>query len=493
MPLHDLASRSARGRSISRGACFSVLFRRPLIASAVFLAALLALPSACSKKPSTSRTGRSPLLVFAVDGLEWRVMKPLLESGKLPVMSGLMKQGTYGYLSTIQPTLSAAIWTSVATGKVPDQHGILGFVHEEIVGGKKKFGYYTSGHRRAKALWNIATDYNLTTACIGWWMTYPAEPIKGVMVSQTNTAKILEDPQDALWKGSLIKGVEDQVYPSDRQNRVMEILEEVDDSLEAITEGRFGRPRYRLDDFTQLMWNQTQWTFRADETYVRVARDLVDHAGPFDIFMLYIGGTDVAAHRFWRYAHPEQFTHPPDPKQVEDFGHVIDDYYEYADRAIGEIIARVPGATVIVLSDHGMHATNTERVFTVEDAARNSTSGNHLDAPPGIIIASGGPIRTTGATWNGTGVFDLTELPRVGSVLDVLPTMLAIEGIPIGEDMDGTPLRAILDAEKFAAKDIRFVPTHDNPSWVAGQATRMKRAYDETERIEQLRALGYIK
>ncbi len=493
MPPHDLTGRAARDGCMPRGAGFYGRIRRLRLATTVFLVALLVFPSACSKKPSTSRAGRTPLFLFAVDGLEWRVMKPLLESGKLPVMSGLMKQGTYGYLSTIQPTLSAAIWTSVATGKVPDKHGILGFVHEEIVDGKKKFGYYTSGHRRAKALWNIATDYDLTTACIGWWMTYPAEPIKGVMVSQTNTAKILEDPQDALWKGSLIKGVEDQVYPVERQNRVMEILQEVDDNLDQITEGMFGRPRNPPDDFTQLMWNQTQWTFRADETYVRVARDLVENAGPFDIFLLYIGGTDVAAHRFWRYAHPEQFSHPPNPKQVDDFGHIIDDYYEYADRTIGEVLARVPGATVIVLSDHGMHATNTDRVFSKEDAARNSTSGNHLDAPPGIIIASGGPFRASDSAWKTTGEFELTELPRIGSVLDVLPTILAIEGIPIGEDMDGTPLRSILDASKFDAKDIRYVPTHDNPAWVADQATRMKRAFDESERIEQLRSLGYIK
>jgi predicted AlkP superfamily pyrophosphatase or phosphodiesterase len=447
----------------------------------------------CSGKKGASPADRAPLFLFAVDGLEWRVMQPLLDAGKLPVMAELMRRGSYGYLTTRVPTISAAIWTSVATGKAPAKHGISAFVYEEEVDGKKSFAYYTSGHRRAKALWNIASDYNLETICVGWWMTYPAEPIDGVMVSQTNTTAVLEDPKEGTWKGSLIRGVEGQVHPVERQNRVMEILAQVDDELDVILERMFGRPKYPPDDFTRLMWNHTEWSVRADETYVRVARDLVDSGCPFDILALYIGGTDVAGHRFWRYAFPEQFSFPPDPKQIEDFGHIIEDYYRYADRTIGEFLERVPGATVIVLSDHGMHATNTERVFRREDPWPLTRSGHHPDGPPGVIIASGGPFTSLGAGWDPGEGLNVEELQTIGSVLDVLPTILAIEGIPIGEDMDGQPLRSILDLEKLPAHGIQYVPTHDNPAWLSAQATRIRRAVDERERIEQLRSLGYIK
>lgn len=449
--------------------------------------------SGCAKKQDPAGKTRAPLFVFAIDGLEWRVLKPLLEAGKLPVIAALMERGSYGYLSSMQPTFSAVIWTSIATGKTPEKHGIRHFVYEETVSGKKEFRYFTSGHRRTKAMWNILSDRGLVNHTIGWWITYPAEPVKGTMVSQTNTTGVLHNPQVALWKGSLIKGVEEQVYPPEKQTRVMDLLAETDAKLDSITTGIFGTPPNPVDEFSQMMWDQTEWAFRADATYVRVARDIIETGGPFDVFSLYIGGTDVAAHRFWRYTFPGQFAHPPDDKQIENFGQVIEKHYEYVDRVIGELTSRVPDAAVLIVSDHGMHSENVENDFSVDDPPLKTTSAHHLDAPPGVLIAAGGPFKSAGTDWKEGSELDITVLPRLGSVLDVLPTVLALEGIPLGEDMDGSPMRSILDPERFDAEKIRRVPTHDDAEWLAGQTARIRHAVDERERIEQLRSLGYIK
>lgn len=431
------------------------------------------------------------MFLFAVDGLEWRVMKPLIEAGKLPAMAALMKRGSYGYLASIQPTYSAVIWTSIATGKVPDKHGIHHFVYPEVRNGQREYRYYTSGHRTAKAFWNILGDYGLVVDCIGWWMTYPAEPVSGVMVSQTNTTSVLRNPQVALWKGSLLKGVEGQVHPPESQNRFMEILEETDASLDRITEELFGRRPYPTDDFSQMMWDQTEWSFRADATYTSIGRDILQSKEPFDLFTIYIGGTDVSAHRFWRYAYPEEFEYPPDEKQIANFGRVIEDHYVYADRMIAEFLAYAPeDAAVVIVSDHGMHAVNTDHVFKKDDPPLQTTSAHHLDAPPGVVIVAGGPFAKSGGR---TDSIDPASLPTLGSVLDVLPTILAVKGIPIGEDMDGAPMRGVLDVTMLPGSQIRYVPTHDDPQWLAGQKTRIRQAVDETERIEQLRSLGYIK
>ena len=466
---------------------------RTVLVACLTVASVIGALAGCSGKEKTIKPTRAPLVIFALDGLEWRVMKPLLDAGKLPVMAGLMERGAYGYLSSMQPTYSAVIWTSIATGKVPEKHGIHHFVYEEAVNGKKAYRYYTSGHRRTKALWNILGDHGLVSHTIGWWMTYPAEPVNGTMVSQTNTTGVLHNPQVALWKGSLIKGVDGQVYPPDRQNRVMDLLAEVDANLDGVEKDLFGTPANPVDEFSQMMWDQTEWSFRADATYVRVARDLLEAQPDFDVLSLYIGGTDVAAHRFWRYAHPEQFTHPPNPKQIENFGRIIEDHYRYADRVMGEILQLVPGAAVIILSDHGMHAVNMDNEFKKDDPPIETTSAHHLDAPPGVIIAAGGPFTSAGSAWNAKHELDLTLLPRLGSVLDVLPTILAVKGIPIGEDMDGSPMRAILDFGKTGISEIRYVPTHDDAKWLAGQTARIRHGVDESERIEQLRSLGYIK
>jgi hypothetical protein len=59
--------------------------------------------------------------------------------------------------------------------------------------------------------------------------------------------------------------------------------------------------------------------------------------------------------------------------------------------------------------------------------------------------------------------------------------------------MPGLVQEALLDADWRAAHHQRRVPTHDSEAWRRAQATRTQSAADESERMEQLRALGYIK
>jgi len=110
-----------------------------------------------------------------------------------------------------------------------------------------------------------------------------------------------------------------------------------------------------------------------------------------------------------------------------------------------------------------------------------------------VIIASGGSFRCAPAGGFPNGKLDPEAIPRLASVLEVLPTILAVKGLPVGEDMDGTPVLGMIDPAKLDPSAIRTVPTHDTPEWLAEQKTRIRRAEDEKERLEQLRSLGYIK
>jgi hypothetical protein len=450
-------------------------------------------PVAASETPSTpappTPPARLPIVLIGVDGMEWGVMKPLLAQGKLPSIRRLMDRGAYGYLETIDPTYSPVIWTSIATGKVPAKHGIENFVYTVSVGGKPEPRVYTSGMRKTKAFWNILSDQGRTVDCIGWWITYPAETVRGVMVSQTNTTAAARDSTKAIWKGTLLKGVEGQVYPPKRQAGVMATLDAVDKTLPGITRQIFGTWRHPLDPLGRILWEETQWAFRADATYVRVAKDLLEQREPFDVFAVYIGGPDVVSHRFWQYAYPGEFTHPPGKDQIENFGKIIENYYVYTDRVIGELLAtQPPDVTVMILSDHGFRAHNQARAFRAQDSPFDRNSGNHLDGPAGVLIAAGGGIVRGSAGGKAPG----EDLPVLGSVLDVTPTLLALEGIPVGRDMDGAPMTAIIRPERLSAVPISFIATHDTEAWLAQRASRAETNADDAERLEQLRALGYI-
>src|SRR5439155_1232372 len=205
--------------------------------------------------------------------------------------------------------------------------------------------------------------------CLGWWISYPAEPINGVMVSQTNTTPLAGVRGQPVAKGSLLKGIEGQVHPPRRYDEMMTILDEVDSSLPEITQKIFGSPAHPPDAFSLMMWTESLWAFRADATYLSIARRLLASKEPFDLIAVYIGGTDVVGHRFWRYAYPASFQHPPSSDQIENYGHIIDDYYRYSDQAIGELLKPLPpDTTVLIVSDHGIHASNQNREFRPDDS-----------------------------------------------------------------------------------------------------------------------------
>jgi hypothetical protein len=155
--------------------------------------------------------GDRSVLLFAIDGLEWSVMRPLLLAGELPHLRQLFETGQAGRLQTLEPTHSPIIWTSIATGRTPAEHGIEGFVYQHE--GERRI--YTSRQRRVKAFWNILTDRGRTVDSIGWWTTYPAEEVQGTMVSQVNVLREGGQPLQGLWKGGLIDGLPGQVYPPD--------------------------------------------------------------------------------------------------------------------------------------------------------------------------------------------------------------------------------------------------------------------------------------
>ena len=86
---------------------------------------------ACGRGPESlpPPTGERVLLI-GVDAATWTVMRPLIDAGRLPTFKKLVSEGWSGTLRSMEPTVSPAIWTTIATGKVPDQHGIHGFVVE---------------------------------------------------------------------------------------------------------------------------------------------------------------------------------------------------------------------------------------------------------------------------------------------------------------------------------------------------------------------------
>ena len=100
------------------------------------------------------------VLVIGWDAADWRVINPLLDEGKMP---GLQSMVDNGVIAQPRDALSAAVadgmWTSIATGKRPFRHGILGFTEPTQDGSGVQPVSVLS--RRGKAVWNILNQGGL--------------------------------------------------------------------------------------------------------------------------------------------------------------------------------------------------------------------------------------------------------------------------------------------------------------------------------------------
>src|SRR5262245_50238121 len=93
------------------------------------------------------------VLLIGWDAADWKILNPLLERGLMPTLDRFINTGVMGNIATLTPAISPILWNSIATGKLPHKHGILGFVEPSPDGSGIRLANSTS--RKVKAIWNI--------------------------------------------------------------------------------------------------------------------------------------------------------------------------------------------------------------------------------------------------------------------------------------------------------------------------------------------------
>ncbi len=430
---------------------------------------------------SAPATGPKTLFV-GVDGLSWNRLLPLVESGKMPNVERLMREGSYGVLHshrTLRESVgksgywSPVVWTSIATGVGVEKHGIYDF----NIRGKGRATLAASSDRRVPAFWNIFSAFGQSVGVVGWWASWPAEEVNGVMASSGLGLRGGRGTRRAAKRGDEPQELEALTWPRDFTRVVDEEVRPPKDTERFIDQTLFPISSYPI--LAERERNTFESVVDQDRLYYLITRYLIEHED-LDLYATYLEGSDLAGHLFWRFAEdPNLLYGVPVPAGFDEHTFLVERYYGLIDRWIGSLVKRMgEGATVVICSDHGFRSDPSH--------PRKADHSGY-----GVLIVKGQGVRA-GHDLNLTlGGSIADRLRGRVSVFEVLPTLLYMHGLPISDELDGRVLYRLFERSYLASRpEVRVASYGD-----FGSTRKIElevSAEAQEEHLERLRSLGYI-
>jgi predicted AlkP superfamily phosphohydrolase/phosphomutase len=147
------------------------------------------------------KVNKNRVLVLGIDALDYTIAKDLIYKGLLPNLAQLARNGSFSPLASTIPSESIVAWSSFATGLNPANHGVYDFVMRK----PKDYSLYlalnemanhggkqvTKLYRKGRPLWNILSRKNIQSYFYFCPDTFPADSLKGILLSGMGTTDIL--------------------------------------------------------------------------------------------------------------------------------------------------------------------------------------------------------------------------------------------------------------------------------------------------------------
>jgi predicted AlkP superfamily phosphohydrolase/phosphomutase/Flp pilus assembly protein TadD len=347
------------------------------------------------------------VIVIGWHGASWRNLHPLVDAGLLPNLQSLIDRGVIGNVKAAGFSLPAISWTTLATGKLADQHGILGaFEYDPLSGHGRLSG---SASRRTKALWNIAMQNGLAAHVAGWAATFPAEPLNGSCI--TNEFVLPTGTTPKQWRimprsihppGFEAEAASLRLHPTEMSSADLAPF------IDAVSE---------IDHIKDIRPMQAADILAREISMHAIVSSILEKQD-WNLLMIGWHAFDRACHRFMRYA-------PPRMEGVSDYEErhyagLTSAVLRFQDMCLGRLIELAGPETTFVLVSHGGFRTGEER-----------PASDQLQQVRGAWYVSRGMVCIAGP-----GVAE-DELVHGVTLLDIAPTVLALLGVPAAEDMPG--------------------------------------------------------
>ncbi|WP_083478264.1 alkaline phosphatase family protein [Lacinutrix himadriensis] len=404
---------------------------------------------------------QNKVLLIGWDAADWKIIWPLITKGEMPALKKLMDKGVYGNMSTMNPPYSPMLWSSVATGKTPDKHGVLGFI--ELMPNNKGVRPVTTNSRKAKAIWNILHYKGYKSNLVGWWPSFPAEPINGVVVSD-KFQKVNKDPNK---KSPIVKGT---IHPESLTKELQDLRMFPHEITEAHilpcipNAAKINQEKDRgLDNFAKML---------AESTSVHAAATNVMRTTEWDFMAVYYDLIDHFCHAFMKFYPPKLKAVPQDAFDI--YNEAVISAYKIQDMMLARKMELVDAdTTIIVMSDHGFESGHRRILKMPKYPAAPALEHRQF----GMFVAAGPNIKQN------EKVFGL-------GLIDIAPTILHMFNLPVGKDMDG---KVALDLFKETTQP-KYIDSWEN---VKGDFAQLEGVSDsdslsDQETMQQLVDLGYI-
>ncbi len=507
-----------------------------------WLAATL-LAAGCSRelqKPTRRDTGVK-VLMFGIDGATWKVLDPMMARGELPNLKRLCDEGVRARLQSLDSLSSPQVWTTLATGKTPRNHGV------------RKFRS-TRGNLKAARIWDVVSDSGEKVGTFGWMVTWMPDRLNGFVVP------------DWMARGP-------ETWPPELQ--FIGECRKKGGTVDVQRAAQYGLTEESKKVYEQYVRDvesapKKEWEYLFENAMLSVHGDLFIHLyRSYDpLLAAYMTpAVDHASHVFWKFFETTEADHL-NAAEVARYKEYIPAVYREVDRLLGRVMAAVSSNTaIVVMSDHGFGRSGTMQPLDIsaemllkklgwKDVEYERTghrvilrfAGSSVDRKEaiarlrsfrfvelnqpallvteeadgdGVMLQCGVPAEwaeelghvTIGKDtmradwlfsddpqWSGThalmGVIILYGPPfRRGAeiekahVLDVAPTVMAALGYPLARDMEGHVLEDALQPDFLKKHRLRYVDTYGPPPPFPEDDDK-KGLSDEDK--ERLKSLGYL-
>jgi len=263
------------------------------------------------------------------------IVRPLAAKGLLPNFARIMEQGVVGELNSTFPPMTFPAFTTFMTGKNPGGHGVFDFF--ERVPGRYGVRFVNANSRRSRTVWRMLSEAKRRVTVIGFPVTYPPEPINGVMISGFDAPGIGAKADRSCF------------YPASFYD---ELRREVGDYIITPTV-----------DMLRAHENPAEGIGAILETIERKVQTALyaQSRERWDCFAFMLIESDFAGHRYWKYYDPSSPQYQAGAS--EELRHGLPKVYGAIDHALGRVMASDPEAGVLIFSDHGFGGASTKAVF----------------------------------------------------------------------------------------------------------------------------------